>query len=192
MQLTNIARDVGEDARMGRLYLPLDWLVEAGIDADAFLERPTFTPALGGVVERLLRVADVLYRRAAEGIARLPLSCRPGMEAARVLYAEIGAEVARQGHDSVVQRAVVSGARKSQLLTRAMAQALDPPRSDIAAFEAAPLAATRYLVEAVQTAVIVPDAEPRPKTYAERIVWMFGLFERLERRDQLLRQGASA
>jgi hypothetical protein len=92
----------------------------------------------------------------------------------------------------VVQRAVVSGARKSQLLTRAMAQALDPPRSDIAAFEAAPLAATRYLVEAVQTAVIVPDAEPRPKTYAERIVWMFGLFERLERRDQLLRQGASA
>ena len=33
MQLTNIARDVGEDARAGRLYLPLDWLDEAGIDA---------------------------------------------------------------------------------------------------------------------------------------------------------------
>jgi 15-cis-phytoene synthase len=31
MQLTNIARDVGEDARAGRLYLPLDWLDEAGM-----------------------------------------------------------------------------------------------------------------------------------------------------------------
>ncbi len=38
MQLTNIARDVGEDARERRLYLPLDWLAEAGIDPDAFLD----------------------------------------------------------------------------------------------------------------------------------------------------------
>ena len=32
MQLTNIARDVGEDAREGRLYLPTDWLAGAGVD----------------------------------------------------------------------------------------------------------------------------------------------------------------
>ena len=37
MQLTNIARDVGEDARMGRIYLPLDWLREAGIEAFEYL-----------------------------------------------------------------------------------------------------------------------------------------------------------
>jgi phytoene synthase len=36
MQLTNIARDVGEDARAGRLYLPLQWLREAGIDPQAW------------------------------------------------------------------------------------------------------------------------------------------------------------
>jgi 15-cis-phytoene synthase len=52
MQLTNIARDIGEDARAGRLYLPLEWLAEAGIDADAFLADPRFTPALGGVKRR--------------------------------------------------------------------------------------------------------------------------------------------
>ena len=40
MQLTNIARDVGEDARDGRLYLPRAWLREAGIDADAWLRAP--------------------------------------------------------------------------------------------------------------------------------------------------------
>jgi phytoene synthase len=40
MQLTNIARDVGEDARRGRIYLPLDWLDEAGIDPEVFLANP--------------------------------------------------------------------------------------------------------------------------------------------------------
>ena len=44
MQLTNIARDVGEDARAGRLYLPLSWLREAGIDPDAWLANPVVYP----------------------------------------------------------------------------------------------------------------------------------------------------
>ncbi len=77
MQLTNIARDVGEDAREGRLYLPLHWLREAGIDADAWLARPVFTPALGGVVRRLLGEAEALYTRADAGIACLPASAVP-------------------------------------------------------------------------------------------------------------------
>ena len=44
MQLTNIARDVGEDARNGRVYLPADWLREEGIDPAAFLADPTCPP----------------------------------------------------------------------------------------------------------------------------------------------------
>ncbi len=49
MQLTNIARDVGEDARAGRIYLPIRWFKEAGIDPDAWLADPVFDP-LGGSV----------------------------------------------------------------------------------------------------------------------------------------------
>jgi phytoene synthase len=64
MQLSNIARDVGEDARNGRLYLPLDWLSEAGIDPDCFLQRPRHGPDLGSVVSRLLQAADAHYRHA--------------------------------------------------------------------------------------------------------------------------------
>ncbi|HIP79767.1 MAG TPA: phytoene/squalene synthase family protein, partial [Kiloniellaceae bacterium] len=75
MQLTNIARDVGEDARAGRLYLPRRWLVEAGIDPAAFLAAPAMSPALAEVVARLLREADVFYDRAAPGIAGLPAGC---------------------------------------------------------------------------------------------------------------------
>ncbi len=64
MQLSNIARDVGEDARNGQLYLPLDWLAEAGIDPDAFLAAPKHSAALGHVVERVLHAADQHYQQA--------------------------------------------------------------------------------------------------------------------------------
>jgi len=40
MQLTNISRDIGEDARMGRLYLPRRWFQQAGIDAEQWLANP--------------------------------------------------------------------------------------------------------------------------------------------------------
>ncbi len=48
MQLTNICRDVGEDARNGRVYLPLQWLRDAGIDPDALTAHPSHSEALGG------------------------------------------------------------------------------------------------------------------------------------------------
>src|SRR6185436_15894082 len=107
MQLTNIARDVGEDAGRGRLYLPLDWLERAGIDPQGFLGEPRYSPALGGVVRRLLGEADRFYASADVGIDGLPFDCQGAIRAARFIYAEIGAYVARAGFDSVTARAVV-------------------------------------------------------------------------------------
>ena len=121
MQFSNIARDVGEDARAGRLYLPLDWLAAAGIDPQALLAAPRFTPALGGVIRMLLQAAEAHYRRAATGIAHLPLSCRFAITAACSLYAEIGREVGRRDMDPITSRAVVSRRRKAIVLTRDMA-----------------------------------------------------------------------
>ena len=79
MQLTNIARDVGEDARAGRLYLPLSWLREVGIDPDAWMAKPVFNSQIAAVLRRLLDTADALYSRATFGIANLPATCRPGI-----------------------------------------------------------------------------------------------------------------
>ena len=59
MQFSNIARDIGEDARNGRIYLPLAWLREAGIDADAWLAAPCFDARIGSLVDRLLAQAEV-------------------------------------------------------------------------------------------------------------------------------------
>jgi phytoene synthase len=121
MQLTNIARDVGEDARRGRIYLPLGWLREAGVSPGDLVARPAHGPALASVVRRLLEAAEVLYRRADAGVACLPPDCRAAIFAARLVYSDIGRVVARAGYDSVSRRAVVSTARKVWLLVRSIA-----------------------------------------------------------------------
>ena len=119
MQLTNIARDVGEDARNGRLYLPLEWLDEHGIDAAAFLEDPKHTDALGAVVERLLSEASRHYRLGHAGIRCLPVSCHHAIRTAALVYEAIGAEIAANNYDSVSRRATTSISKKFGLMIRA-------------------------------------------------------------------------
>ncbi len=172
MQLTNIARDVGEDARAGRLYLPLAWLREAGIDPEAWLTRPVFTAGIGEVVRRVLEAADVLYARAVDGIAHLPADCRPGIRAAGLIYAAIGARIARNGYDSVSVRARVPGFAKMGLMARSLAAAR--PRRSGARVPA--LEAVRYLVEAASCDAVAR----RGRSLGEQVVWVFDLFERLE------------
>ncbi|AWN37370.1 phytoene/squalene synthase family protein [Methylobacterium radiodurans] len=145
MQFTNIARDVGEDARAGRLYLPLAWMREAGLDPEAWLAAPVHGPALAGVVARLLSEADRLYARAQAGIAGLPADCRPAIRAAALIYAEIGRAVAANGHDAVGARARVGTPRKLALLARAAA----PERAAPVFGRAPPLPETAFLVAAV-------------------------------------------
>jgi phytoene synthase len=181
MQLSNIARDVGEDAEAGRLYLPLQWLREAGIDPDKWLARPHFSPALATVVDRLLRHADVLYARAGSGVRRLPLLCRPGIGAARLLYAEIGHEVLRRGCNSVAGRAVVPGRRKLALLGRSLIEAALPWSLS----PEAPLPEACFLIDAVAAAPPPAPAAPPPWAVEERVVWVLDLFERLAQRERV-------
>ncbi|PWS39354.1 phytoene synthase [Falsiroseomonas bella] len=175
MQYTNIARDVGEDARNGRLYLPHDWLRAEGIEPRDFLAAPAFSPALGRVVARLLRQADLLYRRAESGVALLPRDCRAGIGAARLIYAEIGRQVERQGLDSVARRAVVPRHRKLRLMARSLG--LPAPRAaDIAA---PPLPGTDFLVRAVEA--MPEEAAPWPAGgFRDRLLWAVDLFGRLD------------
>ena len=126
MQLTNIARDVGEDAREGRLYLPLEWLRSEGVDPDVFLANPHFDPRVGRVVRRLLGRAERLYVRADRGISLLPRDVRMAMRAARLVYSDIGREIAEAEWDSVSTRAHTSTLRKAVLLARALPASFVP------------------------------------------------------------------
>jgi phytoene synthase len=182
MQFSNIARDIGEDARAGRVYLPLEWLEEAGIDIDSWLAAPDFTPALGSVVARLLGEAELLYSRVAAGVAVLPKSCQPGINAARFLYSEIGMQVERAGMDSVNSRAVVPASIKARILAKAL----------VAAPAIAPLALPameecKFLIEACALAEPVSLAkagEPEWWNLEARVIWLIDFLERLERRDR--------
>ncbi|MEO0752708.1 MAG: phytoene/squalene synthase family protein [Pseudomonadota bacterium] len=149
MQLTNIARDVGEDAREGRLYLPLEWLDEVGITPHAFLADPKMTPELEMLEKRLLTEADRLYVRSESGVGALPMDCRPGIFAARFIYAGIGGEVRRQGYDAINHRAYTSDGQKLGWLMVSLARSLGTtvmPRS--ALIHAEPLMETAFLVNA--------------------------------------------
>ncbi len=174
MQLTNIARDVGEDARAGRLYLPLDLLDAAGVDPARFLAAPAASAPVARVVGQVLEVAESLYRASSQGIADLPPACRPGIRAAGLIYADIARAIARNGHDTVTSRAHVSTRRKAALLARSMV-ALPVGRQS-----AAPaLAGCQYLVDVA--AWDTRAAPPPPlQVFRARLRWTFDLFERLQ------------
>ena len=121
MQLTNVARDVGEDARRGRIYLPLSRLRAAGVDPETWIAAPEPTPGVRAVVRRLLDEADALYERSWDGISRLPAGCRPAIRAAALLYAEIGTVIRAADCDSVKRRAWTTRRTKLRLLATAAA-----------------------------------------------------------------------
>jgi phytoene synthase len=111
LQMTNIARDVMEDAQAGRVYLPESWLEEAGVPVPEIRER-RHREAVHGVVRRLLAEADRYYRSAGDGVARLPLRSAWSIATARGVYRDIGALVRRRGSEAWDRRAVVSKPRK--------------------------------------------------------------------------------
>lgn len=176
MQLTNIARDVGDDARAGRLYLPREWLRAEGVDAEAWLANPVPCPQIARVTQRLLEEADRLYRRAEQGIALLPADVRPAIWAARRIYAEIGAQTRRNGLDSVTRRAVVSKRRKLALVAAAMV-------SSLIARKGAP---HPPLAEAADLVRIASDGarEPLDRSFSARLIRAVELFQRLREAEQ--------
>jgi len=131
MQLTNIARDIGEDAGRGRLYLPLDWLHEAGVTRRALLAGEADQRAVAAMTARLLDVADSYYRRALTGLGALPVSCRPAIKSAAYIYRDIGREVAAHGY-SLTRRAHTSTMRKLTLIARAASTPLQAGSVDAA------------------------------------------------------------
>ena len=205
MQLTNIARDVGEDARAGRLYLPLAWLQEEGIHPDTWMANPQFDPRIARVVARLLAAADEAYQRARDGVSALPADCRPGIDAAGRLYAEIGRQVERQQLDSVSTRAVVSGGRKLRVALPALTAVVRRAEAGRAqpAIRAAQFLINAVMQEPVEPKIRVDERAGFPVPAPVRGVWrwlsavderlgrILEMLERLEREERAGMRGVS-
>jgi phytoene synthase len=155
MQLTNIARDVGEDALERRLYLPTEWLDEAGIDREEFFADPQATKTVRRMVKRLVMEANRLYFRSEAGIAALPRACRPGIYGARFIYAGIAGRLTSMGYDSVSARARTSRAQKIGWMAQSVAHSgvsMIMPRS--AVLYAKPLPEVQFLVDAAARDIV--------------------------------------
>jgi len=126
-QLTNIARDIVEDARIGRCYLPSAWLLEAGIPAQTSIEElalPAHRAALATVAARLVQEAEPYYRSANGGIHALPLRSAWAIATAHGVYRQIGIDVLARGVRAWDQRVSTSKATKLRLLASGGVKAL--------------------------------------------------------------------
>jgi 15-cis-phytoene synthase len=144
MQLTNIARDIHEDWRRGRLYVPDELLGErdaAALHRELGGGLPAWAvPTLATATRALLGTADAYYRSGDAGLLDLSPRCAFAVRAARLVYARIGAVVRAQGCDPLAGRAVVRRPDKAWLVARAALAPLSAfPRALFLSRPAAPL-----------------------------------------------------
>ncbi len=123
-QLTNIARDVMDDAAAGRVYLPAAWLAEAAVDPGA-IAGARHREGVASVVGRLLDVAERYYASADAGIERLPWRSAWSIATARFVYRDIGHLVRARGSRAWDGRARVSDGRKAYWMVVAAAHVIE-------------------------------------------------------------------
>lgn len=117
MQLTNILRDVGEDARMGRIYLPQEYLRRFGY-AESYLLRGKLNEPFFALMSFEIERARALYREAEQGIPLLDADARFTVLLAARLYARILDEIERNNYDVYTRRAHLSLTEKLRAAPR--------------------------------------------------------------------------
>ena len=126
MQLTNIARDVAEDARRDRVYLPAARLRAAGVDPEEVARGAADGRGVARVVAELLAMADTFYRSADGGMRDIPGRYRPAILVASRVYRAIGVRLRRRRCDALAGRTVVPWPEKLVWGARALGASLRP------------------------------------------------------------------
>lgn len=126
MQLTNICRDVAEDAARGRVYLPAARLRVAGVEPDVLVRGEAGPERVARVVDEVLALADRYYRSADGGMRDIPWRFRPAILVASRTYRAIGVCLRRRHSDALAGRTVVSWPEKLVWGARAVGATLRP------------------------------------------------------------------
>lgn len=124
MQLTNICRDIHEDWRRGRLYVPSEMLTQAGA-ADlpsrvGGVMTADDAQVLSSCAAQLWARAVTLYRSGDRGLSHLPWRASLAVAAARLIYAAIGHALQRRGFTVLAGRVVIPTVVKVGLLVKAV------------------------------------------------------------------------
>lgn len=122
-QLTNIARDIMEDAQNKRIYIPHQWLEASGISPHELMN-PSHKPQLAALAKRLVTLAEPYYQSSLMGISALPFRSAWSIAAARRVYRGIGLEVIDKGVDALEKRVSTNTAQKMVFVSQAFYDAV--------------------------------------------------------------------
>lgn len=118
MQLTNILRDVKEDAQMGRIYLPQEELAAFGVSENDILEN-RFTPEFKALIRFQVDRAKHYYDEADKGIVMLSRDSRMPVALARYNYARILDKIVEIDYNVFKGRVYLTGLQKLKSVPRA-------------------------------------------------------------------------
>ena len=121
MQITNICRDVLEDAGRDRVYLPAKRLKAHGVTQDEIIDGTASKEALGRVVSDLLLLADRYYASGGDGLHYIPRVPRAAVASAARMYRGIGVKIERGGYDVMAGRTIVGASGKLNWFMRGLA-----------------------------------------------------------------------
>ena len=122
MQLTNISRDILEDAQNRRLYLPAEELEAASLDLKHLSRKGQTPAALKDLVREYLELADTYYESAAAGYSYIPLRPRLAILVAARLYQAIGHKIRADGYEVLAGRTYLSHFEKIKITLSCVGQ----------------------------------------------------------------------
>lgn len=121
MQLTNICRDVKEDAARNRVYLPAEWLAQTGLTQEQLLNNDFDEADLIPIVKRSLDLAERYYASADRGLHYIPRIPRLAIYVAKAIYRSIGLKLAQvHNYNSWHGRTIVGATGKIRYLLGAI------------------------------------------------------------------------
>lgn len=124
-QLTNILRDVGEDASRGRVYLPQDELAQFGLSDEDIFSRKV-TDAWREFMRKQIRRARFYFKQAEQGASQLDKDSRWPVWSSLMIYKKILDAIEENDYDNLTKRAYVGRAKKLMTLPMAYSRALSP------------------------------------------------------------------
>ncbi|XP_026401304.1 phytoene synthase 2, chloroplastic-like isoform X3 [Papaver somniferum] len=126
-QLTNILRDVGEDALRGRVYLPQDELAQFGLRDEDVYSR-TVSDKWREFMKQQITRARFFFSKAEEGASQLDAASRWPVWTSLLLYREILDAIEDNNYDNLTKRAYVGRTKKFLMLPLAYSRAVSEPK----------------------------------------------------------------
>jgi len=112
MQLTNIARDIYEDALMNRIYLPQDWISNTDISELTDISSNKDLIQIKSAIKRLILLSETYYKNGFAGMRYIPLKTRLAIFFAAKIYRAIGQKIKKNRYEYSYKRIYVSAIEK--------------------------------------------------------------------------------